>query len=84
MKTLWEHSVIHPSMMPSRYETPSFISLLYVGTPVYKNVGSVDLVIPHASGMYFIVFCLWPIGSTQQLSAIDTRNQNPTWMEILL
>jgi len=50
--------LIHPSMMPSRYETPSFSSLLYVGTPVYKNVCSVDHVIPHASGMHFIVFCL--------------------------
>jgi hypothetical protein len=26
-------------------------------------------VIPHASGMRFIVIDLWPIGSTQQLSA---------------
>ena len=61
---------IHPSMMPSCYEMPSFGSLLYVGTPVYKNVGSVDHVIPHANGMHFIMFCLWPIGCTRQLSAI--------------
>jgi hypothetical protein len=61
--------LILPSTMPSRYDTPSFCALLYVGTPVYKNVGSVDHVIPHASGMRFIVIDLWPIGSTQQLSA---------------
>ena len=61
--------LILPSMMPSRYDTPSFSALLYVGTPVYKNVGSVDHVIPHASGMHFVVTGLWPIGSTQQLSA---------------
>lgn len=46
--------------------TPSFSALLYVGTPVHKNVGSDDHVIGHASGMHFIVFGLWPIGSTQQ------------------
>jgi len=62
--------LIHPSMMPSRYETPSFSVLMYVGTAVYKNVGSVVHVIPHASGVRFIVIGLWPIGSTQQLSAI--------------
>jgi hypothetical protein len=45
--------------MPSRYDTPSFSTLLYVGTPVYKNVGSVDHFITHASGMRFIVIDLW-------------------------
>jgi hypothetical protein len=49
-----------PSMMPSRYDTPSVNALMYVGTPVYKNVGSVNHVITHASGMSFIVIGLWP------------------------
>jgi hypothetical protein len=61
--------LILPSKVPSRYDTPSFSALLYVGTPVYKNAGSVDHVIPHASGMHFIVIGLWPKGFTQQLSA---------------
>jgi hypothetical protein len=63
-------------MMPSCYDTPSFSAHLYVGTPVYKNVGNVDHVIPHASGMRFIVIGLWPKGSTQQLSA-SIWNQEP-------
>ena len=56
-------------MMSSHSYTSSFSALLYVGTPVHKNVGSDDHVIAHASGMHFIVIGLWPIGSTQQLSA---------------
>ena len=68
--------LILPSMMPSHYDLPFFSALLYVGTPVYKNVGSVDHVIPHASGMHFIVTGLWRKGSTQQLSA-SVWNQEP-------
>jgi len=61
--------LILPSMMPSRCDMPSFSALLYVGTPVYKNVGSINHVIPHASDMHFIMIGLRPIGSIQQLSA---------------
>ena len=77
--------LILPSMMPSHYDMPSFSALLYVGTPGYKNVGSVDHVIPNAVGMHFIVIGLWPIGPpTNYVLVFETRNQNSTWMEILL